>query len=266
MEQIVISFRGRDADNGHIDAFAGIESAAGIARALTLIGHYVATGTVRHRFPFDPKVQFFLEGTEEGSFNWTIALSVAGSLALGLTTNAIYDIAKVAFNRAIGEEPASISEQVNQLDRRRSGDIDALIEVVEPALKKAHYGIGETANKIVIQKKRSKENLVEFNFESKSYLNDSVEGDDDIQDVSISALNVNDKTGRAYFLDLGRTVPFRVSKDADPDTMTVLSKGLDRYANNNVAPIQISFVRVEAVDGRLKKVIIFKAVDISEEE
>ncbi|WP_287980515.1 hypothetical protein [Sphingomonas sp.] len=33
----IISFRGLDADNGHIEALAGIESAAGVARALTLI-------------------------------------------------------------------------------------------------------------------------------------------------------------------------------------------------------------------------------------
>lgn len=69
MTEWTISFRGLDADRGHIEALAGIESAAGIARALTLIGHYAATGSVRHRFPFDDTVKFYLEGTEEGSFN-----------------------------------------------------------------------------------------------------------------------------------------------------------------------------------------------------
>lgn len=83
-----------DADEGRLVAFAGIESAAGLARAFTLIGHYAATGVVRHRFPFDNGVQFYLEGTESGSFNWRIKM-VAGSLALGLATNGIYDLIKL---------------------------------------------------------------------------------------------------------------------------------------------------------------------------
>jgi hypothetical protein len=88
MPSLIISFKGGDADQGHIKAFAGIESAAGIARSLTLIGHYISTGVVRHRFPFDEGVQFFLEGTEEGSFNWQIRM-VVGTIGLGLATNAI---------------------------------------------------------------------------------------------------------------------------------------------------------------------------------
>ncbi|WP_139810012.1 hypothetical protein [Sphingomonas azotifigens] len=263
---MIISFRGKDADEGHLDAFAGIESAAGVARALALIGHYAATGTVRHRYPFDTNVKFFLEGTEEGSFNWKVALSITGSLALGLSTNAVYDLAKLSIGRAIGEEPTAVSAEVQKLNRERGGDIEALIEAVEPALKKAHYGIGETAHEIVIEEINSKKVIIKLDQASKNYLLDSVDGDDDFQDVSVSALNVNDRTGRAYFHDLKRTVPFRVSSDADPETMTVLSRCLDRYANNKPAPTRIWFTRVEAIDGRLKRVIIFKAVDVSDVE
>lgn len=266
MDGLTVSFRGLDADNGHIEAYSGIESAAGIARALTLIAHYAATGVVRHRFPFDETVRFYLEDTEEGSFNWKFAVSVGGSLALGIAGNGIYDLTKLAMAKAIGEEPTELSKQVESINEGRSGDIDALVEAIEPALKKAHYGIGETAHEIVIEETNTKRVIVKFDRGSKSYLQDSMEGDDDVQDVAISALNVNDRTGRAYFLDLKRTIPFRVSKDADPKTISVLSAAIDRYANKLPAPIQITFSRVEAVDGRLKRIIILKAKDISDEE
>lgn len=173
---------------------------------------------------------------------------------------------KLVTAKAIGEEPAAISQPVQDLNEHRSGDIDALVEAIEPALKKAHYGIGETARKIVIQESSSKKVIVTFNSASKNYLLDSVEGDDSEQDVSISALNVNDRTGRAYFLDLKRTLPFRVSKDADPNTISVLSASLDRYANKNPAPTRIYFTRVESVDERLKRIIILKAEDVSDAE
>jgi hypothetical protein len=139
-----------------------------------------------------------------------------------------------------------------------------LVEAVEPALKKAHYGIGETASQIIIQESSTRKVIVTFDRTSKDYLMESVDSGDSEQDVSISALNVNDRTGRAYFLDLKRTVPFRVSKDSDPKTMSILSAALDRYANKIGAPTRIYFNRIEATDGRLKRVVIFKAEDVSD--
>jgi hypothetical protein len=262
MPDLIISFQGLDADSGHIEALAGIESAAGITRALTLIGHYASTGSVRHRFPFDDGIQFFLESTEQGSFNWRLKMVVA-NVALGLTTNGIYDLLKVVTTKAIGTETPSVSQPVQDLNEGRSGDIDALVEAVEPALKKAHYGIGQTAVKIVIQESSSRKVIVTFDQNSKAYLADSIEGNKSAQDVSISALNVNDRTGRAYFADLNRTIPFKVSKDAEPDTMSVLSGALDRYANKKGVPTRIYFTRVEAVDERLKRIVIVKAEDVA---
>jgi hypothetical protein len=264
MADLIISFDGLDADQNHLDAYSGIESAAGLARALTLVAHYAATGTIRHRFPFDDSVKIYLEGTEDGSFNWRLKV-VAGTLALGLGTNAIYDLTKLVFTRAIGGEPVGISRDVSELNEAKSGDIDALVEAVEPALKKGHYGIGETATKIIIRSESKKEVIVTFDRSSKQYLVDSVKADQTDQDVSISALNANDRTGRAFFLDLKRTIPFTVSREADASTLAVLSSGLDQYVNKNPAPIRIRFTPIEAVDGRLKRVIIYAAEDISEE-
>jgi hypothetical protein len=190
MPTLILSFQGLDAEEGHIEAFAGIESAAGIARSLTLVAHYAATGAVRYRFPFDDTVKLYLEATEPGSFNWKLVLAVGGPLALGLSTNAIYDLSKLVFSKAIGEEPAGLCEDVNRLNKEKSGDIDALVEAVEPALKKGHYGIGETASKIVIREETKREVIVTFDKRSKQYLLDSEKDDDSSQDVSISALNV----------------------------------------------------------------------------
>ena len=263
---LILSFQGLDAEQGRIEAFSGIESAAGLARSLTLIAHYVATGKVRHRFPFDETYRIYLESTEEGSFNWRLVLLCAGSLATGLGTNAIYDVTKLVFLKAIGQEPTELSAPVRDLNENRGGDIDALVEAVEPSLKKGHYGIGNTTSTITIYETTTttKRTLAVFDSQSKSYLSDSVDAETDGQDVAISSLNANDSTGRAYFLDLKRTIPFRISRDADPTTLITVSKALDRYVNSNPAPIRITFRRIEAIDGRLKRIIIFSAEDVSE--
>lgn len=263
---LTVSFQGLDADDHHIEALSGIESAAGLARSLTLIAHYASTGVVRHRFPFSENALVFLEGTEDGSFNWKMAVQISGALALGLSTNAIYDLTKTVLMRSIGEDHDPSNEQVAALARKKTGDLDALVEAIEPAMKKAHYGIGQTATRIIISETNNKRVVIEFDQTSKSFLMDSVDGGLSEQDVSVSSLNVNDRTGRAYFLDLKRTIPFRISKDAAGDTITVLSASLDNYANKTVAPVRLYFKRVETTDGRLKRVDVLRAEDVSEKD
>ncbi|MCJ8190859.1 DUF7946 domain-containing protein [Sphingomicrobium aestuariivivum] len=267
MSDLIISFQGLDASEGHIEAFAGLESVAGVARALTLVAHYAATGEVRHRYPFSDDVQFFLEDTEEGSFNFrlrlAIATAVSAPIVVSMTHNAVYDLTKTVFQRCIGIEPQGVAPQISDLDRTRGGDINALIEAVEPALKKSHYGVGDTTAKITLREEHTQEIIVRFDNESKLYLTQDIAADDDVQQVSISALNANDRTGRAYFLDLKRTVPFRISKHAAPDTLSILSRSLDDYVNEDPSPVQISFERIEAADGRLKRVVIYKAEDVA---
>ena len=260
---LTISFQGLDADDHRIEAYAGIESAAGIARALTLIAHFAATGKVRHRFPFSENSTVYLEGTEEGSFNWKMVVTVVGSLGLGMSGNALYDLTKAAVHSALGEVYEPENQSVSTVVARRSGDFDSLVAAIEPALKKAHYGVGETATTITIRDNSTREIIVRLDENSKAFLLDSIDAGLSEQDVSVSSLNVNDKTGRAYFLDLHRTIPFRISKDADSNTISVISASLDRYANQQNAPIRLSFKKIETTDGRLKRVEVYRAEDVS---
>lgn len=261
--ELTISFQGLDADDHRIEAYSGIESAAGIARAITLIAHFAVTGKVRHRFPFSPDAQVYLEGTEDGSFNWKMAAPIAGALALGITGNALYDLTKAAISSAIGEAYEASDPDVRAVIRTRSGEFDALVEAIEPALKKAHHGVGETAERIIISERSEREVIIELNDRSKSFMLDSVTGDLSQQDVSVSSLNVNDRTGRAYFLDLRRTIPFRISGDAATGTLPTISASLDGYANRQPAPIRLYFRRIETTDGRLKRVEVYRAEDVS---
>jgi hypothetical protein len=265
---LIVSFRGLDADQHRIDAYTGSESIAGISRSLALVAHYAATGAVRHRFPFSTDLGFFIEAVEPGSFNWRYALIgvAALTIGLGLATNGIYDLGKLVLSRAIGQEATGIDAQVQQIDAEKGGDIDALVEAIEPALKRGHSGIGDTANQIVIVNGNDNNTLVTFDAASKDYLSRTVDGQIDTQDVSVSALNVNDRTGRVYFVDLHRTVPFVIAYEAQPKTLSVLSSGLNNYANKTGATINIQFKRLNAADGRLKRIVIYVATDVSSEE
>jgi hypothetical protein len=255
MSDLVIRFTGLDANQGHVEIFTGLESASGIGRSLALIAHYAATGEVRRRFPFSDDVRFYLESTDEGSFKFKVGV-VASSVAIGIGTNGIYDLGKLVLAKAIGEQPSQISRDVKSLDDTKSGDIEALVEAVEPALKKGHYAIGTSVQKIEIYEETTKKVVVTFDDQSKTYLNTNVPAGNDVQDASIPALNVNDRTGRAFLPELQRTVPFVVSRDARPGTMSALGGALRSYARKRPIYVRISFKKIESSDGRLKRLVI----------
>lgn len=166
-------------------------------------------------------------------------------------------------NKAIGNGDVPVSSEIDNLDEKSGGDVEALVEAVEPALKKAHYGIGNTVTQIVIIEGNN--NIVaSFDQKSKDYLQNDVKRPLDVRDVSVAALNVNDLTGRVFIHDLDRTVPFKIGKHSQRRTLSNLSRGLDGYAHRTGATVQIQFQPIEAVDGRLKRVVIYDAELLSQ--
>lgn len=257
---LIVSFRGLDADNHHVEAFAGARSIAGVSRSLALVANYASTGSVRYRYPFDQSLQFYIEGTIPGSFNWKLALvGVGGPLALGLSTNAVYDLGKLVIGKAVGSEVTQVVPEVADLNARRGGDIEALVEAAEPALKEAHYGIGSTTQQIIIINGNNNAPIVALDADTRDYLNTSIPAPVAVQDVSVAALNANDKTGRIFLFDLGRTVAFKISNEATGRTMVNLSRGLEQYARGTGATVEVRYQPIEAADGRVKRVIVYDA-------
>ncbi|MCK0530240.1 DUF7946 domain-containing protein [Sphingobium agri] len=231
-----ITFTGLEAEHHHIEANEGLESLAGLAHAATLIAHFVVTEQVRQRTPYDDRLRFFFQDTRPGSL--TAILAVGGALAMGAAGNAVYDVLKVVWKRATGSGDEGDVEVAGHL--YRSGDIDALTEAVSPSLLRGHSWIGHPHQKISI--KTGRNILVDFSEETKDYLKKEVpEEGESFQDVSVAALNVNSRHGRVFFFDLGRTIPFKVDRNAVGRTIPNLSRYLTKYAEKSGATVNIKF-------------------------
>lgn len=249
-----ITFTGLEARRNHITANEGFESLAGLSHAATLVAHFVATDTVRQRQPYDERLQFFFQDTRPGSL--TAILTLGGGLAMGVAGNAVYDLLKATWRRATGTGLEAHGD-IESGDRTfRSGDIDALAEAISPSLLRGHSWIGHPEQRISI--KTGRQVLADFSEATKDYLqNEMPEEGESLQDVSVAALNVNSRHGRAYFFDLGRTVPYKVDRTAHPRTIPTLARFLTRYAERANASVNIRFKKIFHLDGRLKRIIIF---------
>lgn len=254
-----IKFTGAEARYHHIDANDGLESLAGLAHASTLVAHFVVTNTIRQRKPYDDRLRFYLQETRPGSL--TALLSLGGDLAMGAAGNLVYDVIKAVWKRATG---TGVDGDVAAGDRLyRAGDIDALTEAVSPSLLKGHAWIGAPEKRITIRAGR--ELLAEFNGHTKDHLQNEIFAEGlSVQDVSIAALNVNSRHGRAYLFDIGRTVPFRVDREAAGRTIPTLARFLSEYAERNAATVSIRFQKVLHVGGRVKRLVIYDCFEMDE--
>lgn len=244
-------FTGLEAKRHQIAANEGFESLSGLAHAATLVAHFTVTGVVRQRQPYDDGLRLFFQDTRPGSLE--VVLAVGGSLAMGAAGNLFYDLLKNVWKRATGTG-AKGDLEIGGVSYRE-GDLEALAEAISPSLLRGHSWLAHPEQNISI--KTGHQIIVDLNKETKDYLKEEVvEEGDSLQDVSVAALNANSKYGRVFFFDVGRTVPFKVDKNASFRTIPNLSRYLTEYVDNTGATVNIKFKKVLYRDGRLKRIII----------
>lgn len=273
--RIVAKFEGDVADRHLLPAYEGAQSIEGIARTITLVSHYAVTGEVRKRYPFDATARPYIRPPQAGSFEALFALftdpntrmvsTLGGTLAVSVAGALIVELMKLVAKRAVGQEHVSENAHIQHVERQRAGELEALIDAVEPSLKKAHTVINHGAGNIVIVS--GDHNIVQFDPGTKEYISSKVHDQRRRQlAVSVGMLNANTRNGRVFNADLGRTVPISVSREAEPRTLPNLAWSLQRYSARNMRQlnslVNIVFETESSTDGIDKRYIVFDAFPV----
>jgi hypothetical protein len=265
MDEIVLKFEGEVADQHQLPAYEGGQAIEGIARGLVLIGHYLVTGEIRKRVPFSDKAQVLLRppraGSFEALFGFTLDTEAVGTafqwvgsaVGSGIVGSFAYDLIKKTFNTVTGEKHSDETDQLKQLDIKRGGEIDALADAIEPAIRQAHNVIENGANQIHIYK--GPVTISNFNSRTKRYVNTTIKSErPDIKLVSAAMYSANTRNGRVFDFELGKTVPITIMREASPRTPSVVSRSLDGYvAQRPNSQIYIKFFADKDVEGRVKR-------------
>lgn len=256
-----IVFKGSEADSHEIEAYAGVVSLEGIARAATLAAHYAATGQVRFRAPYSSDLEFRIAAPVPGSLEFP--LKIVSQMVEALPKKKLAAALFIALlSRSTGQ---AIDDNVaSQISDIALGDLDALAEAAEPGMQRAHRWIDRTKKHIIVQS--ADHGSIKLDLETKEFLESEETDAISSQDVTVSALNANNKTGRVFFEDLRRTVPFKIGKQASPRTLANLSRFLNRYIEKTNEWVTISFIPFRFADGRLKRIMILDCALTSELE
>lgn len=251
---MIVKFEGDEADLHQIEAYTGSESLSGIARAAVLVAHYSVTKEVRYRAPYSPMLQFVIEGTNEGSLEFALTqVSRLTGAASRKVQNRAQALLERVLARATGQ--AEIGDLNVEGEIIGRGDIDALAEAATPGLTRAHSWIDSDEKSISVDGVGGEPIVLDS--DTKEYMNTEDMGGRTIQIVSVGALNANSRVGRIYFHDLHRTVPFKVSRDAHPRTISTLSRNLTQYIDRTNENVTIEYSPIFYPDKRLKRVLIF---------
>lgn len=271
---IIVKFDGREAERHAIPAYEAIESLRGVTLALTMILYYMQEGIVRHRKFENRRFQLNYIAEKEGSIETIfefitnpstveILKYITGGIGLGVAGNFTYDFIKSIFSRSVGGVAADSIENLEAEGRLDSGDLQALVEAIEPSIKNAHRSIGYGADRILII--NGDNNTVTFNGRTKEYINSSREDDTNIdRNLSIGSFNANSGIGRAFDFEEGRTIPFELI-DEDRETNLYILQSFDSYAKRKrlgqelSSQIGVRYKRILSPDGRTKKILISRA-------
>lgn len=256
-----VRFHGAEADANRLEAYEGLKSLDGILRVARIATHYAATGEVRYRAPYTDLLETQITDIQNGSFE--MLFENISKLASDIQSASAKFKANAIINRIIrrGTGQAAHEELEVQGEVIPPGDIEAMVEAAEGALKGAHRWIDRDAKTITVIDGGDETDL---NMVTRNYVEEEIIGPENTLDVSVAALNVNNGTGRVYLYDEGRTVPFLVHRDAHARTITNLSIYLNQYARKTGATVNIRFRPMSHIDGRIKRLIIFDCFDIQD--
>ncbi len=263
-----IVYAGGDADDNRLPGHAGAISIEGLTWSLSLVGHYAAEGQIRARGKLSDKIKVYLAPARQGSYiqdvwvaitepNSIYLTSVAGSYAIGTASQAINSLIGSALRGVCGLTVSLLKREERLLSSLPSGDQEALIDKIEPSMRRVHSIIDEGVTTITLKKGTT--SLVKMDTHTKDYVNADLLTDETILVVSVGAYNANTGNGSAYVPNVGKSVSFFAPEGLDDNTYAALSYSLDQYVNKLPSDIEIACRPTVSVDGRLKRLRIVRA-------
>jgi hypothetical protein len=256
-----IKFEGAEADENRLEAYEGIKSIEGLIRVARIATHYAATGEVRFRAPYTDLLEAQISQIQNGSFEMLFdyasrIVNAAQSFEAKEKAEALFSFLVRRGTGQTDEEELTVDDEIIP-----SGDIAAMSEAAESALKASHRWIDRGEKTITVF---DGDDSTTLDLDTKEYVEEEVIGDEATRDVRVAAINVNSKNGRVFLLDEHRTVPFIVHKDAAPRTVTNLSNYIPKYAKKTNETVNIRYRPVRHIDERIKRLIIFDCFEVDD--
>jgi hypothetical protein len=268
-EQVPFRLRltGGTANQHQFQGYDGYMSLAGFAWTLALVTNYAETGKIRHRgeFPGRNSVRAFppSRGSIVADFVVWMQQNPAEVLGIGagVSSQLLYDLVRRVISRNLGQDDPEHTDLLENLLKRRGGDVEALVARTEPAIRQTHLVIGNGATRMDILAGVGGHNIINtYDEETRDYVKQNVEDKTPREgNFSVAAFNANSGYGSVFDNELGRTIPISMSKEVLRRVGSVFTWGIDQYANRTGGRVGMRYTRILAMDGTPKRYVVMDA-------
>lgn len=273
--ELVFSFQGDVAETHSLPAHSGIESVQGLVQVSLATLYFLEAGQIRRRNFSKLPVDFRFVGTRPGSLEFVLEYTfgeegsqlvkwVGTVAAAGVIGNYAHALFKSVFGSPVGEEQPDLLSEIRARDGFPSGNLETLIQSVEPALRRGHQSINHGSESIVINI-NGDNNVVTLNKDTKDYIWENVINNAPrVKLFSIGGYDSNSRLGKAFDLEEGRNISFELMPDADQESVETILESHRRYALRqfrrlNDASVALVYTSVDARNGRPKKIRVLRA-------
>jgi hypothetical protein len=174
-----------------------------------------------------------------------------------------WKLIRTVFNRATGVNGSDEIEEAEDDGRINAGDLGALIQAVEPSVRRAHSVVNHGAHNVNIFIEGDS-NQIHLDRESKEYMFESVFNDETrSQRFLVTSFDGRNRTGRLFDLEAEQAFTFDLLAEADRQSLMVILDAARAYAlrqkgkfDENMEAV-CAFTSIDAPDGRQKRLKVF---------
>lgn len=270
------TYYGRDANEHKIGLYDASISYYGLARTLSIIGHYYVTGSIISHAP-KSKMPIYILPVEDGSFRQNVmAGAIAGILAapfgafatkiietwiplspdpqmqeiimLLKEQNALLQTKQPQKPKEVGAE-----HKVNQFVNEHYNEIQVVRSVTSNSFKSAFFPLGRSADYVTLTSGKNKKPFGIVDVSARNLIDADVLDDEDRIIVGVvNSFNRSSKTGIMYSDDLGRGFKFEYVAEGTLDRQDDFS--WSQYTGKKV---RVYGKFVVFFDGKLKKILVY---------
>jgi hypothetical protein len=245
-----------------LDAYDASQALYGKSRSLSILTHYTIHRRVIKQAPSLEGAKVSIEPPRAGSFEFIIPIITdpnVQAVAQNFTSSILYDLVKVTYRRLVGKHDAPSSATVQNIARRRPGDLDALSDSINEDMVRIHRPLISDDKKYNIVVNGGTVNIVDLDRATYDFSKTKVLGDNQQEFFGeIRSFNGSTVQGRFWIEEEERTVGFSVNKTTrlSDEARQVLSWSLDEWVNEREGYVFIRGYPLSSRTGLLKHIFI----------
>lgn len=260
--EIKISYHYGTAADSRLDLYDAGVSIQGLARALAISTHaFLNDGEIRKRANAATGAEIYISPSRRGSFEEIITIildhQVAATIGLSVASNALWDLVKWTWSKAVELEYEPRTPRVRKLSERKEPFIGEIEEALEAPLEQFHRPVKQNREVVIAVSRNRTHDRIKLDSQTLDAV--SLRYDDElIHNIigNVTRYNILSGFGRMYVDELEKTVSFMLTDSVTSNQKEFLTWSMDQANRGNGGKVGFDATKVMSAKGAIKRFVV----------